>query len=300
MDAGNAPNLTLPLATPPSAHRLAERLEQGDVHVLDAAATNGLPSDDDRSFLRSQELGHGKEIVFEPTSDRLTGFRVRSPEETERLRAIFEASQTRAAAWIRDALPEYGDAIEPFRTCFHVAEEATRCLRVTSRNDLLHVDALHHSRGRRLLRLFVNLNPIDPRIWASSETLAKVLPSELPKSGLLDFTPSRLSVRLGHEMLRLLRAEREVLDPYDNLMLEFTRSLKHSDEFQERSPRKIWRFQPGQAWLAFTDTLVHADLRGRWILDHLFLLPRSACVRPELAPAALLESLRSSRSRTAA
>jgi len=297
MDAGIARREIAPTFT---ASSLAERLEHGGFHRCDVPLPFELPPADDQDFLRTQDLHRAKEIIFEPESDRLTGFRIRSNEDTQRLRRILDGCQREAARFIRNALPEYAGAIEPFRTCFHVAEEATRCLRVTSRHDLLHVDALHQSGGRRLLRLFVNLNPVDPRIWATSDTLAKVLPAELANSGLYDSIPSRFPQRLGQKMLRFLKSERQILDPYDHFMLEFTRSLKHSDIFQERSPRKIWRFLPGEAWLAFTDTLVHADLRGRWILDHLFLLPRTACLHPELAPATILETLRSQRTRSAA
>lgn len=290
MDAGIAPrDARHSLAPTPS---LAERLEQGAVHVLDGSLPFAVPSEDDQAFLRHQHLHRAKEILFEAQNDRLIGFQVRSTADTQRLRRIFEACQADATRWIQKELPDYAGTIQPFRTCFHVAEEATRCLRVTSRNDLLHIDALHNSGGHRLLRLFVNLNPLDARVWSSSDTLAKALPVHLPKSGLLDLTPAGLPMRLGQEMWRFLRNEREPIDPYDNFMLSFARYLKHSDEFQEKASRKIWRFLPGQAWLAFTDTLIHADLRGRWILDHLFLIPPSACVRPDLAPAAVLNSLR--------
>jgi hypothetical protein len=101
-------------------------------------------------------------------------------------------------------------------------------------------------------------------------------------------------------VLRLFRAERDVIDPYDEFMLAFTRYLKHSDEFQEKAPRRIWRFAPGQAWIAFTDTLVHADLRGRWIFDHLFLVSPTRCVRPDLNPTSLLEQHGAQAPRTAA
>ncbi len=279
---------------------LEDRLEQGDVHVFDDCCPLALPSNADCAFLREQELHRGKEIVFDSAADRVVGFRHRSPEQSQRLHEILHESQRQAMRWLAAALPHYASAAKPLRTCFHVAEEATRCLRVTARYDLLHIDALHHSAGHRILRAFANLNPVDPRVWASSETLAKILPQLGPKSGLLGASQNRWPQRLGQEMLRLFRTERGQKTPYDEFMLAFTRFLKHSDEFQEKAPRRIWRFQPGQAWAAFTDSLVHADLRGRWVLDHLFLIPPDACVRPELAPAALLENLMAKRGTAAA
>jgi hypothetical protein len=266
---------------------LEERLEQGEIHVLSAPLPFSLPSAADQDFLREQELFRGKEIVFEARADRVTGYRPRSQDQHERLRRILADSGQAASLWLSQQLPHYAPDVRLLRCCFHVAEEATRRLRVTSRHDLLHIDALHQSGRQRILRLFVNLNPVDPRVWATSETLAKILPLYGPKSGLTDPAPRHWPRRIGQEVLRLFRAESEAIDPYDRWMLAFTRYLKHSDEFQEKAPRRIWRLAPGQAWLAFTDSLAHADLRGRWVLDHLFLIPPERCVRPELSPSEL-------------
>ncbi len=289
MEAGIAPT-PFDEFTPSATSSLEERLELGEVHLLGPQHPLALPSEADRAFLLDQELHRGKEIVFEPASNRLAGHRLRSTQQSEHLRNILQETQNEATRWLTDALPHYA-GLTPMRTCFHVAEEATRCLRVTARYDLLHVDALHQSGGQRMLRVFVNLNPVDARVWASSETLAKILPKFGPKSGLIEAHQNRWPQRLGHEMLRLFRTDRTVLDPHDEFMLAFARYLKHSDEFQDKAPRKIWRFQPGQAWAAFTDSLAHADLRGRWVLDHLFLIPPDRCVRPELSPAELVRKL---------
>lgn len=261
---------------------LERPLEQGDVHVVPRFPA--LPSAADRDFLRDQELSRGKEIVFE--HDRILGARQQSAEQITRLKRIFADSQADAGRWLTNLLPRYGE-LTPVRTSWHVAEEATRCLRVTARNDLLHVDALHHAAGRRLLRLCVNLNPTDPRIWASSETLAQLFAQGDRSARLIKPAPTRWPLRVGSEILRYVRGHREPLHPHDRYMLEFARSLKHSDEFQDKAPRKIHSFAPETAWLAFTDGLVHADLRGRWVLDHLFLIPIDRCVSPADAPLSL-------------
>jgi hypothetical protein len=278
---------------------LEDRLELGEVHVLASPLPFALPSAEDQSFLRAQELHLAKEIVFDGRTEVVTGFRAHSADQGERLRRIFVECHRQSALWLANALPRYAASARPIRTSFHVAEEATRCLRVSARHDLLHVDALRDSGGARLLRLIINLNPTDPRIWAASETLAKILPELGVQSGLVEPTPNQWPRRFGRDVLRLFR-DRPATDPYDDFMFAFARYLKHSDNFQEKAPRKIWRFAPGQAWAAFTDGLVHADLRGRWVLDHLFLIPPQSCARPERAPAALLANLRASRMPVAA
>jgi 3-deoxy-D-manno-oct-2-ulosonic acid (Kdo) hydroxylase len=299
MEAG-IPDAKITSISPIAARSLEERLEQGEVHVLGFPLPFALPSPDDQTFLREQELDRGKEIVFDSNSNRIAGCRHHSPAQDQRLLRIFGDSHRQAILWLNQALPRYALSARLVRTCFHVAEEATRRLRVTARNDLLHIDALHHSGRQRIMRLFVNLNPADPRIWASSETFAKILPSHGRMLAVGQPLPVRWTNRLGKEMLRIFRGEGDSIDPYNKFMLAFTRHLKHSDEFQEKSPRRIWRFAPGQAWAAFTDSLVHADLRGRWVLDHLFLIPPEHCVRPDLSPTSLVQGPRTSRTADAA
>jgi hypothetical protein len=72
-------------------------------------------------------------------------------------------------------------------------------------------------------------------------------------------------------------------------MLRFHHFLKSHDHFQERAPKRFWQFAPRTAWLAFTDSLSHADLRGRFAMEHSFFIAPQALALPELAPAAILE-----------
>src|SRR5438270_9827165 len=50
---------------------------------------------------------------------------------------------------------------------FRPLEEQGRDLPLHKRNDLLHVDAFpsRPTRGGRILRVFTNLNPHEPRVW---------------------------------------------------------------------------------------------------------------------------------------
>ena len=59
-------------------------------------------------------------------------------------------------------------------------------MRMTARNDLLHFDAFPSAptRGHRILRLYVNINPTDDRVWSTSDTFAKVLEKYGDRVGL--------------------------------------------------------------------------------------------------------------------
>ena len=71
-----------------------------------------------------------------------------------------------ATDWLAGILPRYAQHWQLDRASYQPEEEATRRLRLTARNDLLHVDAFpsRPSQGRRILRLFVNVNLTEPRI----------------------------------------------------------------------------------------------------------------------------------------
>jgi hypothetical protein len=71
-------------------------------------------------------------------------------------------------------------------------------------------------------------------------------------------------------------------------MLRFHDFLKANDDFQEHGPKRYWEFQPGSAWLVFTDTASHAVLRGRFALEHSYFVPPEALVLPDESPPALL------------
>ena len=42
-----------------------------------------------------------------------------------------------------------------------------------------------------------------------------------------------------------------------------------------RSTRRVscWHFKSGTAWLLFSDTISHAELRGQYALEHSFFVP---------------------------
>ena len=263
--------------------RLEDRLEAGELARWPETPFP-IPDADDRAFLAEQRLAGSREITYAPDNGRVAGFRFHSSDQATRLRRILAEASSVATDWMKHALPAYADAAVPARVHFHPDEQAIRTLRTTAREDLLHIDAVHESGGARLLRLFVNLHPTDDRVWITSDTFAQVYPTFGHKANL----SAPPAVRLGQKIVRWFRGQRTDLSPYDEFMLGFARALKHSDPFQEKAPRNIVRFAPFSAWLACTDGLVHADLRGRCLLDFLFLIPTALLVRPDLHPSSII------------
>lgn len=265
------------------------RLERGEL-IFFPSCPFPLPGGDDLLFLQEQRLATGclplrhKNISYDPHTGRVSGFLHRSAGQSHRLRNVLAGFSGVASAWLARYLPHYARAWRLDRATLRTEEEATRQLRLTARNDLLHIDAFptRPTHGWRILRLFVNVNPSEPRIWATSDTFDRLLARHFPRCGVRNAKRG-----LMRWFLSLLHGPRR--SAYDAFMLRFHDYLKLNDTVQDRSPKRIWSFPPGSAWLAMTDTLSYAELRGRFALEHSYFVSPEVLLLPSESPAALLE-----------
>jgi hypothetical protein len=271
----------------------AVRLERGEV-LFYPTAPFALPQDADLEFLLQQELGTlaHKNISYNPSNGKVNGFVRRDAAQVEHLRAIFVRFSAAATEWLANLLPQYSHGWQLDRASFRPQEEATRRLRPTARNDLLHVDAFpgRPSRGNRILRVFANINPREPRIWVTSDPFAKLLRRYGEEAGLPGRHGSRWLQHIGQSMLGLFRPGVGRRSEYDLFMLRFHDYLKASEEFQERGPKYLHTFPPGSVWVAMTDTCSHSVLRGRYALEHSYFVSPAVLALPEESPPALLHS----------
>jgi hypothetical protein len=271
---------------------IEERLERGEV-VWYPSCPFPVPQGDDHRFLLEQQLGNRvhKNISYDPHTHRSTGFGYQSEAQAQRLHELLAEFSRTATAWLSGTLPHYAAGWRLDKVSYRPEEEATRKLRQTARNDLLHVDAFpsRPTNGHRILRLFVNINPSDVRVWVTSDPFAKLLSRYGREVGLPSSAGLGLWRRVRQGMLRLAHPKRPTRSPYDEFMLRFHDFLKANDEFQDNCPKTYWKFAPGSAWMVFTDTASHAVLRGRYALEHSYFVAPDVLALPEESPAALLE-----------
>jgi hypothetical protein len=272
---------------------LEERLEHGEV-VSFPQCPFALPLADDRDFLLQQELGGlaHKNISYDPASARVTGFIWQHVEQAQRLRVLLAAFSQEVTAWLARTLPAYRSGCTPDRASFRPEEEATRRLRQTARNDLLHIDAFPNrpSFGRRILRVYANINPSEPRVWITSESFVQLLRRFGAAVGLPGQERGSWLEQLGQSVWNLFRAGQSRRSEYDAFMLRLHDFLKRNDAFQERAPKRLWTFPPGSAWMAFTDGCSYAELRGRYALEHSFFIDQNVLLLPQEAPASQLSA----------
>jgi hypothetical protein len=281
----------------------AERLERGEV-LFYPTAPFALPQGEDLDFLLQQELGSlaHKNISYNPANGKVNGFVRRSEAQVEQLRNIFVRFSQEATAWLATLLPQYPHGWQLDRASFRPQEEATRRLRPKARNDLLHVDAFpgRPSRGNRILRVFANINPREPRIWVTSDPFAKLLKRYGEAAGLPGRTGSRWLQNLRRNVLGLFRPNVRRRSEYDLFMLRFHDYLKMNEEYQEKGPKYLRTFPPGCVWVAMTDACSHAVLRGRYALEHSYFVSPAVLALPEESPPVLLQKACATAGRRAA
>jgi hypothetical protein len=270
---------------------LAERLERGEL-IYYSVCPFPLAAGDDERFLCHQRLASRahKNISYDPHTGKAAGFEWRSAQQAERLRRLLASFSSQATTWLSAALLGYARAWQLDRVSFRPEEEATRRLRQTARNDLLHVDAFpsRPTNGKRLLRVFVNINPEDSRVWMTSDPFPVLFARYAKEVGLPGEYREPWLKRLTQIATGLLRPNGARRSTYDAFMLRFHDFLKRNDAFQEKCAKRFWAFPPGSAWMCFTDTISHAVLRGRYALEHSYFVPLEAMKLPEESPAAIV------------
>ena len=214
--------------------------------------------------LRSQRISgfFHKNISFNCSTGKIIG------SSDDRLGTIFSRIESQWFEKIQFTLPGYSSFIKPWRIVLNNSEAATRKIRLESRDDLLHFDIPPQILGKekyRLLKCAVNLADDSDRVMAIGPTLKDLLISGI----------------LGNTSI----PNRSGLNAIDNqLWKKLHHELKRDLVIQKKIPRKIARFPGGSHWMAMTDGLVHATLRGASVLEFHALVDFAALEMPEFAP----------------
>jgi len=269
------------------------RLEEG--HILFFPQTPfDLPQEAIQFLLSQGQSGvwYHKNIAYRPAQDRLTGYAGGGADAVAKLHDVLRSYSQRVIAFAAEWLSPYALRWRVDFASFRPQQERGRALRQRARNDLLHVDSFptRPSNGDRILRVFTNINPREPRVWITSDTFEGLVERfagagmPIPK-GLS--SPERILRKCAQAAgLRSLARS-----PYDAWMLRFHHFLKAQDDFQRSSPRSQWEFPPHGTWIVFTDMVSHAVLSGQHALEQTFVVAKDSLVLPEKAPIRVLERL---------
>ena len=259
-------------------------LEQGDVLVLPEL---GMAVDaDERGVFDPGILASAKNASFDPGSGRLSGTTL-DGEAATRLVGLMRRFSDGSASLVANLLPGYAGQLVRARASFRPAEISGRQTSWRKDDTRLHVDSFPStpSGGRRILRVFTNVNPNGrPRVWRvgdAFESVASRFAAEL-----------RVPLPGAGQLLAWLRITKSRRTAYDALMLQLHDRMKADTGFQSTTPQTEVPFAPGSTWLAFTDQVSHAAMSGQYQLEQTFLVPIAAMQEPERSPLRVLERLK--------
>ena len=294
----NTPSPILEITTtePDRARWYCDQLERGKVLLF-----KGIPFDfpqADRDFLLSQKQTGSrfhKNISYRPGKDLLKGASSDSAD-SERLQRIMQHFSREATGFVSRLLAPYAGKLKLDFASFRPLEEQGRDLPLHKRNDLLHVDAFptRPTRGGRILRFFVNINPSAGRVWNVGDPFDVLMPKlarantiSPPYRGAMTRSLAHLAATVGLPVADRTR--------YDEYMLHLHDWLKENSDFQQNTPKQELVFPPGSTWMVYTDGVPHAVMSGRYALEQTFIIPPEAFVTPAVAPVRVLETVTGKR-----
>jgi hypothetical protein len=274
-------------------------LEAGDILFFDNLPFD-LPEEDLTRLLsmRQTDSQYHKNISYRPQQDVLRGFASERPEEVEQLHRIIRSYSAQATEMLAQVLAPYAARWTLDFASYRPLEEAGRDLPLHKRNDLLHVDAFpsRPTHGGRILRVFTNINPAQPRVWLTGDRFDALAERYARDAGLAGIaagasSPLRAFQQQVTALKRAIGLRGVTRSPYDQFMLRFHDYLKENSDFQQNCSKTRLEFPPYSTWIVFTDGVPHAALSGQYALEQTYIIPPDALVSPQQSPLRILERL---------
>lgn len=190
-----------------------------------------------------------------------------------------------AASLVSALFPRYAPFVTRARTSFRPQPAVGRDVSWRKDDSRLHVDAFpsRPNQGERILRVFSNVNPIEPRVWRVGEPFEAMARTFLPRIAF--------PVPGSAALLAALRVTKTKRSDYDHLMLHLHDRAKEDMAYQRECAQREVRFAPGTTWLCFSDQVMHAAKSGQYMLEQTIHLPLAALYDPQRAPLAILARL---------
>ncbi len=240
----------------------------------------------EKKFLSPQwSDGKAKNVSYDPSA-RQVRHTAAQGDDRAALAAMMERYANAARTLVTGLCPAYAQDLAWGLTSFRPVSAANREASVRKDDMRMHLDAFASRpvQGKRLLRVFCNVNPEgQPRVWEIGEPFDAVatrfrdrIPAPLPGSAWL------------LEKLHVTKGRRS---PYDHIMLGLHDQAKLDDAYQQASPKLRVELPAGTTWIVFSDLVMHAVLSGQYLLEQTFYLPPAAMQDETRAPLRRLEKL---------
>jgi len=264
-------------------------VQEAAVRVIEGGGVVVLPgsgfelSERERRFLSPEwSDGRAKNVSFD--GERLKGAQG-DARDLDELAAMVNRFADGAAALVTALFPRYAPFVKRARTSFRPAPAVGREVSWRKDDSRLHIDAFpsRPSHGERILRVFCNVNPVEPRVWRVGESFEAMARTFLP-----DIRPPLPG---SGALLAALQVTKRVRSEYDHFMLGLHDHAKADLRYQRECEQQTVVFAPGTTWLCFSDQVMHAAVSGQYMLEQTIHLPLSALYDAARAPLAILERL---------
>ena len=277
-----------PVLTAAAQAAATDALEAGRILYLPWLTFAMLPHE--QRFLSAEwSDGETKNINLRGGERRLRGARGGS-DDLARMQAMMERFSGHCAALIGALLPHYVPHLTLASTSFRPCEVAGRKSSYRKDDARLHTDAFpsNPTGGARVLRVFTNINPEGkPRAWRVGEPFADMAARFLPRA--------RRAWPGEAGLLRALRVTKRSRSEYDHLMLQLHDRVKADTGYQQQAPQERIDFPVGSTWIVFSDQVLHAAMRGQFVMEETLMLPVSGMRAPETSPLRVLERITGQR-----
>lgn len=242
-------------------------------------------SNSEKSLLTPDSLKEkSKNISFSMSNDQVRGSQLKG-EALHCLHMMIKRFSTQTTQFIHALMPHYQNHLTLGRTSFRPREILGRQTSVRQDDTRLHVDAFPATpnQGKRILRVFTNINPTQARIWHLGEPFETVLKK---------FKTTFRRPLFGYRTLLLwAKITKSYRCLYDHYMLQLHDHMKLDAQYQNQIQKLEFQFPPGSSWIVMTDVVSHAALSGQHLLEQTLYLPAQAMQNPSLSPLHRLEKI---------
>lgn len=261
---------------------LAAKLEAGSILFFPELA---FQIEEAEEYLLSIAPKKAKNISYNPNKHRVGGVETNGQDLAD-LEAFMTRYQEATKHLVLSLFPQYA-SMQTGLTSLRTVEAQGRPSHSFRKDDTrLHVDAFpsRPTHGRRLLRVFCNINPGDaPRVWKAGEAFEPLAKRFIPS--MKKYSPLRAALKNAVGITRSFQTQ------YDNMMLQLHHLMKEDIDYQNNVQQTTVEFPPGSVWIVFSDQVSHAVVSGQHMLEQTFYLPVEAMYDPLQSPLKVLERL---------
>ncbi|MBP0638445.1 Kdo hydroxylase family protein [Cupriavidus sp. AcVe19-6a] len=272
-----------PQVTPEERATLRRELEQGAVLYFPNLKFHFEPGEDRFLDARYSD-GKSKNINLRANDTAVRGAQG-TRQDLSDLYTLIRRYADNSESLIRTLFPEYIPHMTRAGTSLRPSEIAGRPVSWRKDDTRLHVDSFPSNPmlGKRLLRVFHNIDPAAPRVWRVGEPFGDFARKFVPKTH--GMWPGQAALM---ELLHITKRKRS---EYDHRMLQLHDLAKADLDYQRDVPQQEFHFPPGSTWIVFSDQLLHAAMRGRAMMEQTIYLEPQAISDHTHSPEAVLSRM---------